>query len=163
MTCQRPRLLCEHPCPLSCHPGPCPPCSALVSVPCHSGHKNLSLRCSRMTSTADESVLSCGEECRRPICEKHTCKRLCHAGECEPCQEIEQATCYCGKSSQLLACKNGKSHSCDDGANTWEGRFSCQDVCERFVIYSCLRKSVITPFLSPYSCGKHSCKEVRIL
>ena len=131
-SCQRQRTTCSHPCPLNCHPGPCPPCVVVVQTPCHCSKTVSSMRCSHLTTTATQPSLSCGQPCGRQLqCGKHKCTQPCHPGACEPCEVVETGKCYCGKEEKTLACGEGDPSECADSNGRWVGRFTCQDICER--------------------------------
>ncbi|WVN85604.1 uncharacterized protein L203_100753 [Cryptococcus depauperatus CBS 7841] len=49
-SCARKRLKCDHPCPLSCHPGPCPSCNVALIAPCPSHNTPITVKCSSVTS-----------------------------------------------------------------------------------------------------------------
>jgi transcriptional repressor NF-X1 len=131
MSCQRKRASCGHPCPLACHPGPCPPCSTLIVQPCYCGSTTISLRCSRMV-TPGGMPLACGATCNRTLqCGNHRCTGVCHPGECLPCTHQANSKCYCGRVEHILKCGAGKDRECSDGQQKWTGRFSCEDNCDR--------------------------------
>ena len=138
--CSRPRG-CGHPCPLSCHPGPCPPCQVTTSQPCYCGKHVMSFRCAHrygrpaVTAVAE---LSCGEPCGRMLsCGNHTCQDPCHPGKCSPCPIRETARCYCGKEERELGCGEGEPKECvvfqNEAMDSWVGRFACERTCERYV------------------------------
>ena len=56
-----------------------------------------------------------------------------------PCQVREKARCYCGKEEQELGCGVGEEAVCEvleDGVEEqWDGRFECQNTCERYEQY----------------------------
>lgn len=124
---------CPHPCPLQCHPGPCPPCASMAPVKnCFCGRATYRLRCGQ-----PDDGQSCGEGCAKILnCGRHNCESKCHAGACGKCtQEVEQ-TCYCGKNTEKRIC------GADDERENSEGRFfSCLNKCERTL-----------------DCGKHACE-----
>ena len=162
-SCQRQRATCSHPCPLNCHPGPCPPCVATVQTPCHCSKTVSSMRCSHLTTTANQPSLSCGQACgRRLQCGKHKCTQPCHPGACEPCEVVETGKCYCGKEEKTLACGERDPIECADSTGQWVGRFACQNICERCAPFPSPPPTTLAdgkvPFRS-YSCGKHTCKE----
>ena len=131
MSCQRKRATCEHPCPLSCHPGPCPPCSALIVRQCYCGVETLSIRCGKM-SQIGEMPLACGSTCSKKLdCGNHKCEQVCHPGDCIPCAEIYDASCYCGRHQRSLPCGTGHKLKCADAEREWTGEFSCEDTCDR--------------------------------
>ncbi|CAE6495553.1 unnamed protein product [Rhizoctonia solani] len=147
--CARVRKECEHACPLACHPGPCPPCLVSVSKDCWCGSKTIVSRCSVLNKgTSNGSItvptLSCGQPCGRLLgCEKHTCQLECHAGACTPCQVVDVARCYCGKHEKDMSCGVGVSIDCSaEGQGAWEGRWQCEDICDR-----------------NFNCGQHRCQK----
>ncbi|KAJ7039810.1 hypothetical protein C8F04DRAFT_996217 [Mycena alexandri] len=144
--CARARPSCSHPCPLLCHPGPCPPCRVTTDVKCGCPQgKVLALRCG-----AGGGDVSCGSVCGRKLaCGAHECKRDCHLDECDPCSVREDARCWCGKEEKEVGCGEGDAVPCSrDGANgkdiaeTWIGCFACAETCDRF-----------------FDCGTHRCKQ----
>jgi len=146
--CSRPRV-CGHPCPLACHPGPCPPCQVTTQLPCHGGHKTMSFRCANLApgkaNGKAAAELSCGRTCGRMLgCENHKCEEVCHPGACPPCRVREVAKCYCGKEEKDLECGVGEEKQCavvEDGLEKqWLGRFTCDNLCER-----------------AFDCGVHHC------
>lgn len=146
-SCQRQRATCSHPCPLNCHPGPCPPCVATVQTLCHCSKTVSSMRCSHLTTTASQPSLSCGQQCGRQLqCDKHKCTLPCHPGICEPCEVVETGKCHCGKEEKTLACGEGDPTECADSSGRWVGRFTCQSICER-----CARSPYLTT-LTDYKC-----------
>jgi len=97
--CQRPRAWvgCVHRCVDLCHPGPCPPCTALVEVECPCGKERRRGKCGEQ--------IRCGEQCGKQLsCGVHYCQALCHEGECESCQEVLQIGCFCGESLKTVPC-----------------------------------------------------------
>ncbi|KAI0042826.1 hypothetical protein FA95DRAFT_1499565 [Auriscalpium vulgare] len=142
---------CGHPCPLSCHPGPCPPCMITTQTPCYCGKHTISAICSRMSlrknGKAAPPNLSCGNGCRKMLsCSNHACQDVCHPGECTPCTVREVVRCWCGKEEKELACGEGEvkeSVLLDGGVeNRWSGRFACDNPCDR-----------------PFDCGVHKCSQ----
>ncbi|KAF8629368.1 hypothetical protein AX17_005664 [Amanita inopinata Kibby_2008] len=162
-SCSRPRESgCGHPCPLLCHPGPCPPCQITTQIPCPCPrHKLIAFRCgeehmslkgkgkdSEKISTGTVAV-SCGDICGRVLdCGKHTCSRICHADECGVCEVREEARCYCGRISKETRCGEGKAITCsvrnvgENRLESWVGRFECERICDR-----------------PFDCGAHLCQK----
>jgi hypothetical protein len=118
---------CQHPCQSLCHPGPCPPCSAVIRSRCFCGAEEHVVRCS--TARADAGALSCGLPCSRLLnCGVHTCSRLCHPGSCHVCPEMTNVTCFCGRHVAKRSC--GFGHP-----SVASGRmsFSCGAVCGKLV------------------------------
>ena len=132
-SCSRKReSKCGHPCPLQCHPGPCPPCQITTRAECYCPLKKvLAFRCG-IDAGRD---LSCGNMCGRMLgCEKHACERVCHGGECSKCEVKEMARCWCGKEEREIGCGEGEERQCFvEGQPPWMGRFSCDKRCERCV------------------------------
>ncbi|KAN0129710.1 hypothetical protein V8E53_012530 [Lactarius tabidus] len=148
-SCARARL-CGHPCPLPCHPGPCPPCMITIQNPCHCGKDTISLVCSRANPTTGGRISllanrSCGQKCGKSLaCQNHVCQDTCHDGECTPCAVTDLARCWCGKERKQLPCGAGEDKECSvlgsHGEESWIGKFDCSSVCER-----------------PFDCGIHKC------
>jgi transcriptional repressor NF-X1 len=166
--CSRTRL-CGHPCPLPCHPGPCPPCMITIQNPCHCGRDVVALVCSRANPTTGGKInftpsRSCGRKCGKPLsCRNHVCPELCHDGECPPCSVTEEARCWCGKERKSLDCGAGDAKECNiltaDGEESWTGKFGCDKPCERsvslfFFVY-CDSNMLSRPFV----CGIHKCSK----
>ncbi|GHJ84018.1 hypothetical protein NliqN6_0420 [Naganishia liquefaciens] len=59
-SCSRKRNYCDHPCPLPCHPGPCPPCNISLVIPCASHEHPLAVKCSTVRG-ANASAPTCDE------------------------------------------------------------------------------------------------------
>ncbi|KAF8198478.1 hypothetical protein BJ912DRAFT_951515 [Pholiota molesta] len=144
-SCSRPRESgCGHPCPLQCHPGPCPPCQVTTRLECYCPKKSvLTFRCG-IDARSGTRNLSCGKICQRTLnCGKHTCNKVCHAGECDKCDVTETVKCYCGKEGKTVTCGEGREIQCFvEGETPWIGRFTCDNVCDR-----------------PFDCGKHKCQK----
>ncbi len=142
---------CAHGCADACHPGPCPPCAVTVSQQCFCGAKTIPMRCSQ--TTAKEARLSalhhrgtsCGDACGKKLdCGVHSCREACHPGECQPCSVQIEARCYCGKHTKTMRCGDGtpKDSFDDSDSSPFQGRFACEDRCER-----------------RFDCGVHSCSQ----
>lgn len=98
---------CGHKCVLLCHPGPCPPCAKMVSIRCY---------CSKQMPQprrCNSKEWSCGTICNKKykLC-SHTCKEVCHAGECPPCKEELLVECHCKSNKAIRQCFEG-SWICD--------------------------------------------------
>jgi hypothetical protein len=123
--CGKPRD-CSHPCREQCHPGPCPPCTLFApEEKCYCGKKSYTYRCSDLQKNKQVIMEQkcCGEVCGKLLnCGKHTCKKLCHPGPCDDCEEKTTQTCYCGKETKEYEC--GKEH-----------KYSCHTPCE--YVYPC--------------------------
>nr|KIR87449.1 transcriptional repressor NF-X1 [Cryptococcus tetragattii IND107] len=152
-SCGRTRQKCTHPCPLPCHPGPCPPCNIALIVPCPSHNIPITVKCSSATSNNAALSPVCDDICGKPLgCghKDHLCLELCHYGPCQPCMQREVVKCYCGEDEKEVDCGWNRSQGrlcarlIDEGIEeTWEGRFNCGKPCEQL-----------------YDCGIHMCHEV---
>ena len=125
---------CQHNCNLLCHPGPCDPCAAvLLAEACYCGKSVLQRRCGEM-------AISCGSLCGRQLnccMETHRCVKECHAGNCDPCGEVINQSCFCGREETQKYC--GSGILCADGL--WH--YSCNFVCDKYL-----------------SCGNHRCEQI---
>lgn len=144
--CSRARPNCSHPCPLDCHPGPCPPCQVALVVRCPSHGTSLTVKCA-VASTNDAALTPvCDELClRQRSCGKHDCDRLCHFGPCAPCDEVETVRCYCDDEEKVVQCGWGLNDEkeCASESGTWSGRFACDRICRKKFecgIHECLDK-----------------------
>lgn len=148
---ERPRK-CPHPCQLTCHAGPCPPCTHMgPTKTCYCGSHESTKRC---METNYESGWSCGEVCGSAMaCGEHTCPQACHDGPCGPCEIRLPARCYCGQMEKDVLCsdrglpvQSNRKHSLSDLAvtesatdlqgsetvlETWTGVFNCGSTCGR--------------------------------
>ncbi|KAA6391890.1 MAG: putative FKBP12-associated protein 1 [Streblomastix strix] len=109
------KATCPHPCPILCHPGPCPPCGAMkTDIKCWSHGNPIAIRCG-------ETNLSCKNPCKKLLsCGIHSCSLECHDGECKPCDKIRTIQCYCGKSQNNTTCNQNQEDS-----------FSCGEICDQ--------------------------------
>ncbi|CAI4229639.1 unnamed protein product [Auanema sp. JU1783] len=115
---------CVHPCNEPCHPGPCQECTAYVTKTCSCGKTTKSVRCGQS--------VECYNQCDKALsCGNHKCEKMCHAGDCAPCEVQLKQLCFCGREERSLECGPGLS-SFD--------RFSCDHPCPL-----------------KYSCGIHDC------
>ncbi len=154
-SCSRKRAYCSHPCPNSCHPGPCPPCQVPLVVPCPSHGSPLTVKCSaakgnNLPSPVCDEVCDRVKACGNP---EHRCTESCHEAPCEDCEVVETVICYCGEEEKVVPCGWGAENVVDcekvvgDGEEevqkAWTGRWACGRTCSRL-----------------YDCGIHSCPEV---
>ncbi|CAH8295401.1 unnamed protein product, partial [Schistosoma turkestanicum] len=95
-----------------CHPGPCPPCSAIITLSCPCG------KTQRPATCGDPSLQPCGQLCERPlssVCATgfHTCLSNCHYGPCNPCQWTIETACFCGRDNNVkLICGSDTIKKC---------------------------------------------------
>ncbi|ELT89371.1 hypothetical protein CAPTEDRAFT_154981 [Capitella teleta] len=128
--CQKPGpKTCSHRCTLVCHPGPCPPCHANVVQQCQCGRTKKTVRCGQT------SLVQCEKVCEKALnCGKHQCKRVCHAGPCDPCEVLIHQDCFCEQESREVLCGSKDSFVLS---------FGCESVCNRTL-----------------KCGQHKCESI---
>lgn len=108
---------CVHTCTLLCHPGPCPPCVALVTRKCGCGKTSQPVQCGQ------SQPLVCGAECGNLLnCGEHKCTQICHVGECGLCKVKVKQECYCGKENREVIC---------DGETSKLLKYTCNSVCNK--------------------------------
>lgn len=140
---------CPHPCVEPCHPGPCPPCTALAPPEsCFCGQVSIQARCGSV-----KNIQSCGKTCGELLgCTRHFCEEPCHEGTCPPCQLEERQTCYCGESSRISFCGAGREEVSWIAQQRSEkrdckvyiiGHFSCTQICPQ-----------------TFDCNVHTCSKV---
>lgn len=140
-TCGKERAKkCPHPCQLTCHAGPCPPCTHMGPTQmCFCGKHEVTKRCSE---TDYDNGWSCGEICGEVMpCGEHTHRDKCHEGLCGPCEFRVPARCYCGEVEKEVLCDDRGSekesqriHASEDGmavTEKWTGTFDCGNNCNR--------------------------------
>ncbi|XP_031617999.1 NF-X1-type zinc finger protein NFXL1 isoform X1 [Contarinia nasturtii] len=123
--CGKPlKSACSHKCLILCHPGPCPPCSQIISTSCDCNKSNLkTIRCS-------QNSWKCGNKCSKILaCGIHKCDQVCHK-ECAPCTKKSQQKCVCGNRVQERDC-NSLIWSCEKMCNKLYacGRHRCKVKC----------------------------------
>ncbi|KAL2261588.1 hypothetical protein VTK26DRAFT_3828 [Humicola hyalothermophila] len=158
-SCSKPRATCPHQCPLTCHAGPCPPCTLMgPTQPCFCGKNTSTKRCSE---TDYEKGWSCQEPCGDLLpCGEHACTQPCHAGLCGACEIPVASICYCGKERREIPCDqrdevlesfdyrrlglSGTPSDTEFSSDEWfEGSFRCTSVCGR-----------------SFDCGQHACQKL---
>ncbi|KAI9884051.1 MAG: hypothetical protein M1823_004165 [Watsoniomyces obsoletus] len=145
-TCGRPRPKCPHPCEMTCHAGPCQPCTRLGPTQlCFCGKDTATKRC---TETNYNQGWSCGKVCDDLMpCGEHQCARPCHEGLCGVCEVEVAARCYCGKVEKVVRChergqQRTSQQTMGEDITSWTGSFGCQQICNR-----------------AFDCGFHLCQE----
>lgn len=127
-TCEKRRGFCPHPCPLQCHPGPCPPCTAMKEPhPCPCGKSSYTYRCG-----TEDPRKTCSNICGKLLnCGIHQCPSLCHWGKCDICLKEADVKCDCGKETLSSLC--GTSFRCQQecGKPLQCGNHTCSIVCHK--------------------------------
>ncbi|VDN52495.1 unnamed protein product [Dracunculus medinensis] len=119
---------CPHPCSEICHPGPCPECPIMSMRSCNCGAETKALRCGIL------SEFKCSKICSKMLnCGLHSCKSICHPGDCRTCEHIIVQFCHCGSEKRSVSC----GHS-DKAISS----YSCGSACKGF-----------------YDCGIHRCEQ----
>ncbi|XP_059627974.1 NF-X1-type zinc finger protein NFXL2 isoform X2 [Cornus florida] len=125
LSCQKERQpACQHPCPLPCHPGECPPCKVLVKRSCHCGSMVHAFDCiyyNRLSAEEQMNVRSCVGPCHRklPNC-THLCPEICHPGQCpapEKCSKKVTVRCGCQTLKREWLCRNVQAAYCNAGVD----------------------------------------------
>lgn len=108
---------CDHPCTQLCHPGPCPPCCAMVTRSCGCGKTQKMLQCGQ------KSDLECDQQCEKELnCKMHKCEKPCHSSTCGDCDKEVEQTCYCERDKKSVPCTEESNESL---------RYSCFRVCNK--------------------------------
>ncbi|KAJ2724592.1 FKBP12-associated protein [Coemansia sp. Benny D115] len=104
---------CPHTCPLPCHPGPCPPCTALAPLQaCYCGRVSIRPRCGAAYDPV-AGAQSCGAVCGELLgCGLHKCEQPCHAGLCAPCTREITQHCRCGRAERTAFCGAPALYEC---------------------------------------------------
>ncbi|CAH8583043.1 unnamed protein product [Schistosoma haematobium] len=103
---------CTHLCTELCHPGPCPPCLATITLSCPCGKSQ------RPATCGDPNLQPCGQICERQLSSNcatgfHTCLLTCHYGSCNPCQWMIETACFCGQDNNVkLICGSNEIRKC---------------------------------------------------
>lgn len=120
-------MVCPHKCTLQCHPGKCPSCTAKIKRTCACTKTSLIMNCSSKTDD-----IQCSFPCNKVLdCGNHICTENCHFGSCEPCKQVFEVHCLCGKENkENVPCSKRFDH------------FSCDQICAKLL-----------------SCSFHTCTE----
>ncbi|XP_065870669.1 NF-X1-type zinc finger protein NFXL2 [Euphorbia lathyris] len=114
LPCEKERQpTCQHPCPLRCHPGDCPPCKVLVKRACHCGAMVHAFECINYNALSEKEQIaarSCGGPCHRklPNC-THLCSETCHTGQCpssNKCSKKVTVRCQCQTLKKEWQCQD---------------------------------------------------------
>mmetsp|Transcript_19999 Transcript_19999/g.37128 ORF Transcript_19999/g.37128 Transcript_19999/m.37128 type:complete len:789 (+) Transcript_19999:3590-5956(+) len=142
---------CPHKCTLLCHPGNCPPCTAMSQIQkCGCGKTTYQILC-----RDNIEQRTCQNVCERKLnCGRHTCPIACHVGECAPCDQRAISLCKCGKYEKEIRCGNPQP-SCGKvcGKTLACGNHQCTQTCHKGPCRECelLPYKITTCF-----CGKQS-------
>ncbi|XP_034191194.2 nuclear transcription factor, X-box binding stc isoform X1 [Osmia lignaria lignaria] len=148
---------CTHKCTLLCHPGSCPPCTAMVTKYCGCGKTLQTVQCS------GHKLLLCDSICDKVLnCGKHKCERQCHHGECENCNKTVTQICYCGKNTRDVTCQSNISltYSCETtcGKLLDCGNHTCTKLCHADACECC---SLTPEKITTCCCGQTPLTEIR--
>ncbi|KAG1722751.1 hypothetical protein EDB19DRAFT_1930311 [Suillus lakei] len=147
---------CSHQCGVSCHTGPCPPCTELIERTCRCGATKKMIKCGEVieTSEGDEGgEVLCDRTCiALRICGRHQCNRIC-------CPLASLAAVQKGKGKKRaglldeLDAEEGGLHECDlpCGKTLSCGNHRCERKDHRGVCGVCLQ-SVYEDLICP--CGR---------
>ena len=129
---------CTHPCSCPCHPGPCPPCTVIIELPCQCGKTKYTpewcLSCRKAVRCGtDPASIHCDQVCgkKREFCE-HTCQAPCHPGKpCPnvPCMFDVVVHCPCGRRSEVQKCLIGASSDENVVQNLSQRTLECDSEC----------------------------------
>ncbi|BES99872.1 R3H domain [Nesidiocoris tenuis] len=160
------RLPCGvHPCHLTCHSPPCPPCplSPDVLTKCQCGKTDVAKDARK--SCADPVVV-CGDVCGKQLnCgqpeSRHKCKAKCHEGPCPPCDESTSVLCRCHAMAKDVSCKeltgNPEDTKCQRRCTKKRncGKHKCNQLC-------CVEVEHICPLVcnKTLNCGRHKCERL---
>ncbi|KAG0702207.1 hypothetical protein DFH29DRAFT_922785 [Suillus ampliporus] len=107
---------CSHQCGVSCHIGPCPPCTELVERTCRCGATQKMLKCGEVIESSEggeAGEVLCDRACPAlRTCGRHQCNRIC-------CPLASLAAAQKGKGKKRaglldeLGAEEGGLHECD--------------------------------------------------
>ncbi|XP_076446589.1 NF-X1-type zinc finger protein NFXL1-like [Babylonia areolata] len=114
---------CSHSCLQACHPGACPPCSAMVRMRCHCNAVVKHIPCHEWQAASTDrrnSLKSCGGPCPKMMTCNHQCPDMCHSGSCpdaSTCDKKVYLRCACKRRKKEARCcdkRSGETIECDD-------------------------------------------------
>ncbi|KAL8331647.1 hypothetical protein RB593_002184 [Gaeumannomyces tritici] len=125
-----------HTCQRGCHEqnqdaAHCP-FSPDVVLTCPCGQTSLDDIISQPRQSCHDPIPQCTKVCGKTLLCSHSCKQTCHPEACEPCTQVVEAPCRCGRTATELICSEGQEE---------------QPVCER----TCRAQ---------LNCGRHECKNI---
>ncbi|KAG1798823.1 uncharacterized protein HD556DRAFT_153931 [Suillus plorans] len=147
---------CSHQCGVSCHTGPCPPCTELIERTCRCGATKVMIKCGEVIETSEGNEAGdvlCDRACiALRICGRHQCNRIC-------CPLASLAAAQKGKGKKRaglldeLGAEEGGLHECDlpCGKMLSCGNHRCERKDHRGACGVCLQ-SVYEDLICP--CGR---------
>ncbi|ESN99996.1 hypothetical protein HELRODRAFT_83646, partial [Helobdella robusta] len=151
--------ICKHPCNVPCHPGPCPPCTAMVNVACDCGKMKVNVKC----STAQN--IKCQDACNRVLnCGQHHCGQSCHKPPCHSCQVKVERSCHCGQLNKQVLCGSSEyfisSYSCGQQCNKLLdcGNHKCLSICHDGPCDTC---KLVPTLVTHCPCGKTQLGDIK--
>ncbi|XP_034950797.1 protein shuttle craft-like [Chelonus insularis] len=161
-TCNKLLECGNHYCKEKCHPGACGTCSLKPEIVTHCpcGQTLLTIKresCLDPIPTCDK-ICSKQLKCGQPS-SPHSCKALCHTGDCPQCDLTTWVKCRCGNMDREIPCsdlttkaddarcekKCTKKRSC--------GKHKCNQLCCIDIEHICP-----LPCSKTLSCGRHKCE-----
>lgn len=115
-----------HHCTKPCHAEDCEKCNEEILQNCFC-EKKTSRRVTCSENLKDRNYFSCGMQCEcRLNCENHSCKTICHPGECDQCALSPEVVkfCHCGKTTILDLIPDGRKSCLDEIP-------SCKNRCQK--------------------------------
>jgi len=190
--CGRPYDCGKHSCEKLCHPQDaavthCPRSPDIVSH-CPCGKSRLDEIANRPRTSCSDPVPSCDKPCLKLLECGHSCKEICHSGDCSSCSEEITIKCRCGRTTLTTICHQGHleqpqcARVCRATKNC--GRHECGEHCcpgERTAVERQAQRKKGRPLHSlqhfaddsfepehictrtcdrPLKCGNHSCQEL---
>ncbi|XP_050418942.1 transcriptional repressor NF-X1 [Patella vulgata] len=157
----------NHRCESLCHPGDCAACPLLPDqiTKCPCGKTELKELSEETRTSCLAPVPTCDKPCKKqlkcgPQDRHHVCRKVCHEGECPPCEGSTKIKCRCKNVEKMFSCTKVAEYNelnpflCDKRCTKKRlcGRHKCGDVCcvkdEHICEMKCNRK---------LNCGKHKC------
>ncbi|KAG2035118.1 hypothetical protein BDR03DRAFT_935005 [Suillus americanus] len=147
---------CSHQCGVSCHTGPCPPCTELIERTCRCGATKKMIKCGEVIETSEGNEVGdilCDRACMAlRMCGRHQCNRIC-------CPLASLSAAQKGKGKRRagfldeLSAEEGGLHECDlpCGKMLSCGNHRCERKDHRGACGVCLQ-SVYEDLICP--CGR---------
>lgn len=147
---------CSHQCGVSCHNGPCPPCTEFIERTCRCGTTKMMIKCGEVIETSEGNEAGdvlCDRACiALRTCGRHQCNRIC-------CPLASLAAAQKGKGKKRagllddLGTEEGGLHECDlpCGKMLSCGNHQCERKDHRSACGVCLQ-SVYEDLICP--CGR---------